>query len=882
MDAATLPNTSRQRPPLWAKLDRDDTGAVCRWHSLLDHSADVAAVFEAILRVPVVDQRLARLADVAVLPEIWRSRLAVYVALHDLGKANRGFQARWRQDAPVKGNGHVMPAVALMGIHAEHRTLKQLSQCLLAALPLEDMMGWGGIPHAFLAVLAHHGRPVESKFQDELETWRLWKPFDGHDPVGELRPLGEAVRRHWFPEAFSTVGPALPEAPKFWHAIAGLTMLADWLGSDKVIFPFSDGISADRISGSRETARSAIDAIGFNPARFRRSFATPPNFAQISKFPPRPAQVAVGDALGQLVILESETGSGKTEAALYRFARLFAAGEVDGLYFALPTRVAAKGLEKRVREAVDRLFDGQPKPAVVLAVPGYAKADGIGVQLLPGFEVQWDDNPDEAVRMARWSAEAPKRFLAGTIAVGTIDQALLGAITVKHAHMRAACLLRHLLVVDEVHASDTYMEHVLLQLLRNHTAAGGHALLLSATLGSAARSRLLGDDRPPSCAEAEALPYPGISTSNARRPVHLIGSEKTKAVALTLDPSINDPAEIAGTALAAARQGAKVLVIRNLQRDAVATTEALFAQAPDDPVLFRCKGVPTLHHGRFAREDRELLDEAVDIAMGRNRGTGGLVLIGTQTLEISLDIDADLMITDLCPADVLLQRLGRLHRHDRKERPVGFETPRATVLCPLDLAVHLARGKARHGLGGDYGPYTDLIGLEATRRLIADHPTWTIPAMNRMLVERTTHPDALDALTLELGNADEGWIKAGNRTEGRYMTDRQTAARARLRWDLAFDDANVLFPADGERVATRLGARDLAVAFDGVPVIGPFGEAIRRLSIPHHWLRGIDLEGDLTPKSVEQIADSAKVSFLIQAARFDYTHLGLNRRSEDD
>jgi CRISPR-associated endonuclease/helicase Cas3 len=126
-------------------------------------------------------------------------------------------------------------------------------------------------------------------------------------------------------------------------------------------------------------------------------------------------------------------------------------------------------LYKRVCEAVDRMFEGRSKPAVALAVPGYIGADGVTGRALPGFEVQWDDDPSDAERRARWAAEHPKRYLAGTIAVGTIDQALLGAITVKHAHMRTACLLRHLLVVDEVHASDAYMEGLLTHLLSLHT-----------------------------------------------------------------------------------------------------------------------------------------------------------------------------------------------------------------------------------------------------------------------------------------------------------------------------------------------------------------------------------------------------------------------------
>ena len=141
-------------------------------------------------------------------------------------------------------------------------------------------------------------------------------------------------------------------------------------------------------------------------------------------------------------------------------------------------------------------------------------------------------------------------------------------------------------------------------------------------------------------------------------------------------------------------------------------------------MLFSCQGVAALHHGRFAAEDRNLLDAAVEEQVGANREGGGRVVIGTQTLEQSLDIDADLLITDLCPMDVLLQRIGRLHRHERPEgRPAGFESAVCHVLLPDgdDLSPLLKRGSNRNGLGPGSYVYEDLRILEATRRLVAEY-----------------------------------------------------------------------------------------------------------------------------------------------------------------
>lgn len=862
----------------WAKLENADADHPDRrWLSLVDHSADVAAVFEAILRVPTIVRRLAALASSSNFPTLWVPRLSAHVALHDFGKTNRGFQARRDPKAPpARTAGHVLPGLAL--IYAQDAP--DLSTCLTRTLPMEAMVGWGESEAAFetalRAVAAHHGRPISQNDIEHRERNRLralWAPGPDYDPIAALAPLSTAIRDDWFPEAFAPGGEPLPEAPRFWHAVAGLVMLADWIGSNQTEFPLylePPRDPTERMSRARAVSPGLLADYGFDPAP-KRSRLPAVSFGSISEHPPRPIQEAVGAAEGRIVILEAETGSGKTEAALWRFARLFEQGEVDGLYFALPTRVAANSLYERVHKAVARMFPADRGPAVILAVPGYARVDGVAGKPLPGFEVLWDDDPDDGAKRERWAAEHPKRFLAGMIAVGTIDQALLGAIQVRHAHMRSASLLRHLLVVDEVHASDVYMERLLTSLLDQHTAAGGHALLLSATLGAASRLRLLG--RPtsdlPDLNAAVVLPYPAISTSADAAPRRHTGASREKEVKLEIDTRIQDPGAIARLALDAAELGAKVLVVRNLRRAAVATAEVLLAIDPDHLALFRCKGIPTLHHGRFAREDRELLDSVIDTQMKAERGSKGLVLVGTQTLEQSLDICADLLITDLAPADVLLQRIGRLHRHDNP-RPRGFETPRVALLSPPDLTPLLS--KAEFGMGGDHGPYRDLVMLEATRRLATGTPVWRIPEMNRLLVESSTHPEALEALCAILAKENDGWRKHRQNLDGGRLGDVYLAQFARLKWEARFTDEAFAFPKD-EKLGTRLGVDDLQVQLPA-GTIGPFGTEISALSIPAYWLKGADLTQDPTP-SVDR-ADTGLV-ITVLGLPFRYDRLGLHR-----
>ena len=330
-------------------------------------------------------------------------------------------------------------------------------------------------------------------------------------------------------------------------------------------------------------------------------------------------------------MLEAETGSGKTEAALWHFARLLAAGLVDSLYFALPTRVAASEIHGRVTSAADALFGmGVVKP--VLAIPGYIRAGAVDGQRLPPFAVLWPDRDEPTPSSdGRWAAERPKRFLGVPVAVGTIDQAFLSALQTGHAHLRAAALSRSLLVVDEVHASDIYMTSVLRQVLANHLAVGGRALLMSATLGAAARASLTGAALP-DLTEAVATPYPAVTRDRETRPI--ADAPRRKAVAVDPRPIIALPEAVASRAAAAARDGATVVVIRNTVRDALATQAAIEALA-DPAHLFRAAGLVTMHHGRFAAEDRRLLDAEVTRIFGKGRTTARRIVVGNQTFEQS-------------------------------------------------------------------------------------------------------------------------------------------------------------------------------------------------------------------------------------------------------
>ncbi len=860
-----------------------------RIHLLEHHLADVGACFEALLQQPTIRRRLARSGGLDDLDDAMASRLAVFAALHDIGKINIGFQAQVWRDADIPPGrrrpprmGHTLDLTPILnGEDTE-------TNWFFDALGWEDFLKWddryGETACAlFAATLSHHGRPLQLEGARQRNPG-AWRPFGSLNPSEYTARIGKLIRQ-WFPAAFATGAPPLPAAPAFQHHFLGLCNLADWIGSNEKWFEFVDTPHADYITVARNKAARAIDAVGLNLTGQRQRFTSVPDFGQLFDIPEPPRAIqrkAQNIPFGeQLVIMESETGSGKTEAALWRFARMYEANLVDGVYFALPTRAAAAQIHGRVQRFIANLFPAEVRPPVVLAVPGYEPDTDAEAAELADYNASWNGEHDNE---KPWSTENPKRYLTAQIAVGTIDQALLGALQVKNAHMRMASLSRNLLVVDEVHASDVYMGGVLERLLAAHLGAGGYALLMSATLGSAARSRWLQANRrdigssPLSLPDAIATPYPAISirgaTGESVTDAGENGQEKTVSVIAV--PEMPDFAAVAQRALSAARAGAKTLVIRNTVGNAIGTQRAIEELAgSDDKLLFALNGVQTLHHGRFAASDRRLLDQRVEELLGKDRQPGGCIVVGTQTLEQSLDIDADLLITDLCPVDVLLQRIGRLHRRRRDDRPVGYDRTVCIVLTPPDndLTPLLDKGENANGLGPYGGVYPSLQILEATLRLIAQHPQWRIPEMNRELVERATHSDALEAITQEMGDR---WREHAIDSAGGHIADAQTARSAVISFDKSFfgeDNRQVLFPDREESIRTRLGDDRVDISFDP-PMASPFDDSpIDHLAMTTRWL-----SNEAVPKTpVEPTPTDGGFEFSIGNRRFRYDRLGLHR-----
>lgn len=862
----------------WAKLKREDdqdkTSPVVDWHPLVAHSAEVAACLEMLLRHTMIGRRMAYLMGQDALTETQIQRFGALAALHDAGKVNEGFQNRASGGKRV---GHVAPIIGLLYSEDGPLVLKK-------ALPLEAIFEWFGgdwsLTCAWLQTTwSHHGAPVPISAPKK----GLW-PEDAQDRLSRVGKWAQL----WYPEAFKGSAPPFTQ-PEVQHLFNGALTLADWIGSDTTFFKFDATRidAATAIDDAREGARDAFSELGLTlTTDVDDSLST-----ILGGYEPYEVQTKVQrlptSTDGTLSILESATGSGKTEAALGRYARLLKEGLVDSMYFAVPTRAAAKQLHERVEKVRDAMF-GTNHPPVHLAVPGYLKVDDVeGTRF--GWNVRWDED----VGARGWAAESSKRYMASPIAVGTIDQVLLTTLRVRHAHLRLAGLARSFLVVDEVHASSTYMNELLHNVLTLHQHMGGHALLMSATLGSSARATFTGEDSP-SFKDAKAQHYPLISHVNgstvidAKEPPPPTGDEKQ--VALDLAPLMRTPEAIARHAEAAAAEGAHVLIIRNT----VSECQRVFDEIDSQYALAvptENGSVPAPHHSRYCAADRERLDKQIEDVYGKHefgegedkrilrKTDGHVIAVATQTVEQSLDIDADLLITDLCPMDVLLQRIGRLHRHDRTDaenkslRPDGYEQARCVVLTPKQRTIastidpDTGKGYPGPGLGS---VYNDLRIIEATWQALEERNTISIPRDNRTLVEEATHPDVLT----QIEQSDSRWaahvtyLRTGRREEI------LGAKNAKLSWEKPFvDDANGF---SGERYTTRLGEQDIVVALPE-PMQTPFRQTVEEMTLsPYLFGPGSRPENGVATH-VHPVSEGFEFTFA--DTPFTYTNCGIQKRS---
>jgi CRISPR-associated endonuclease/helicase Cas3 len=837
---------------LWAKTCKwaktCETKCDKRWHPLVLHMLDVAASADAIMAREPEATRTRMAAIFGMDWEDARPWILLVVACHDLGKACPGFQCKW-SGAPVTGLR--MPRSPNTEINHAF-----VSQIVLTEIFCEK--GWPDDLSELVgdAVGCHHGERASEKAKDVAAN-EIY--------VGRGERL-QAVRKDWsntrrglvealldvFKPAKSPDKQTL-SGPEF-MLLSGLTSFADWIGSNENWFPFGTPEDCNDIQGwfqKRTTdADAALDAMGWR-ARTPLS-SKPKSFKEVFGMAPRPLQQAVADALGDLkkpavLLVEAPMGEGKTEAAFFAHLELQRCFGHRGLYVALPTKATGNAMFKRTLkfltdQGTNRKLDLQLLHGGALINENFQNLRISGI---------YDPLKGGEVRASEWFTHK-KRALLSEYGVGTVDQAILPILPVRHNFVRLWGLANRVVVFDEIHAYDAYTGTLLVHLLRWLLELGSSVVLLSATLPPSVRRKLAGlvnADLP-----GHEVEYPRLSIfcpgrrlaqrhfdadPARRRTVRLLGiSPDLLGVRSALEESL-------------AKGGMGLALVNTVRR-----AQDLYQLFPEGKPLERegwrvgkrlADGTEVfLFHARFPAERRQQREDQALETFGQG-GTreGRKILIATQVVEQSLDLDFDLIVTDLAPIDLVLQRAGRLWRHERDTKTRG-------EICEPTLIIA--------GLAGDEPPsFGKPLWWGKVYREDILLLTWILLSGRKSL----RLPDEIDTLVQEVyeekvkvpDTLNERFEKALMAGEGEAIPKRGQANQAIIGFpdDASWNDPArfVLYDEDEPGVhrslmaKTRLG-EDSVVAVPLFQEDGFYPEMVPDFSLAKRWfLRSISLSREV-------------------------------------
>ncbi|WGW11286.1 CRISPR-associated helicase Cas3' [Saxibacter everestensis] len=719
----------------WAKSKTDDEThrEIIGWLPLVTHLDDAAAVAARLWDhwVPAAIRR--QLATASGGDDAHARRVFIWLAgIHDVAKASPAFAVQVEQlAAPMEKAGLRFER----GLAKDPNRPKARHE-RVGFLAVRD---WLADRHGFTAcearplasiVAAHHGLPPDTR----AITWLTERPeLVGTGLWAQVRMelLDRAERMHLHAgdlERCRTA--ALP--PTVQVLLSALVIMADWIASSEDLFPYaSPGEVPSYDTGQRVEAAwrqlklpvpwTATDGFRSVDELFTARFDFPTGAR------PRPAQrelVEAAEALDEpaLLILEAEMGMGKTEAALAAAEVLAAKFGLGGVFIALPSQATSDALFARTTKWIERLGIGEPNSVFLAHSKARLNNDYSAMLSRSYFRSIGQDEPEqkprrpglsEAAAVHLWMTSAKRGPLANFV-VGTIDQVLFGSLRSRHLMLRHLALASKVVVIDECHAYDTYMNSYLDRALHWLGAYGVPVVMLSATLPSSRRKNLVeAYDSGVETRRAKASESPPQRVSLAERRQRSAERKKEQPTTYdALDGDIGYPSivvsggptattqvltpaptgssrriaieriENSDDALIAAlsgylTDGGCVAVIRNTVDRAQRTAEALRASFPDTDV--------TLSHSRFLAADRAATDRRLLNLFGppsrASRRPARHIVVATQVIEQSLDLDFDLMISDLAPIDLLLQRAGRLHRHQRTdaERPEPLRTPKLLI-----------------------------------------------------------------------------------------------------------------------------------------------------------------------------------------------------------
>lgn len=659
----------------WGKTDRLSNNSEL-FHPALFHIIDVANVAKCLL-----DERISlRIQNVfSQIYQIDQSSLQSFlpflIALHDIGK----FSASFQRTDPIQYKRLVLEGFSFGSSH--DLTHSQVGRHFI----------WYEWPDKYVPTISdssrkilremiggHHGQYLSP---GELGSIRIVLKNEEPEIWKKIRGNAFSILANLFLDPSLEIFPE----PKNYSAAAaeltGFTILCDWIGSDQRFFlPKPEATLEEYLPSSIERAFTAIKNNGFSiPTSSCASTSFGTLFSNIPS--PRPLQKIIDDIPDELlkhpvlIVIEAPTGEGKTEAALALAHKIGALRGTEDFYYALPTTATSNQMFLRVESYLDK----QLKMMVgAKLVHGQAYLDK---DFDPVNSMSNGENDHENNTSLDWFNSKKKAMLA-PFGVGTIDQLELATLNVRHSSLRLLGLSGKVIILDEVHAYDTYMTTIVIRLLAWLKALGASVILLSATLPSSRRNDLVNVYSIKNTTSEEISEYPLILVTNRNAVVKFTPEEAQPSREIELqflEFSEEENEDKAHWLLDQAKEGGCVCWITNTVNRAQSIFQALLANAPGGIELI-------LFHSRFPLEQRDEIEKKIVTLVGpdKTERPKSAIIIGTQVLEQSLDLDFDLMVSDLAPVDLLLQRAGRLHRHSTTTRPPGLHNPILYINFPMN------------------------------------------------------------------------------------------------------------------------------------------------------------------------------------------------------
>lgn len=651
--ASTNTESFSQQAFLWAKYERQSG----RYHLLVYHLLDVASVALVMWQQVVSAGQRQWLANLLGLDEESTGRFIAFLAgLHDIGKATPSFQSKAKE---------------LYGRFTTQSTLYDVPHGVLSTVILEKLLANGFMSKRNAPVIAsviggHHGAWVSDSNVSSAKgkigdvTWQILQ-----------KELLDILQKTLHIEPHQCVLGA-KSLNIFAMFLSGFISVCDWIGSIDEYFPYETQlISYEQYAiQSQQQASIALNELGWlgwKPTPTRQSFA------DIFAFSPNSLQESV---LGiftsledapKLILVEYLTGAGKTELALHLADALTTRMGLNGVYIAMPTQATSNQMFERVARYLEARY---PNESINVQLAHSQAEHHRLYQPLPASSHR--EGNESGITAQSWF-KGNKRALLAPYAVGTIDQAMLGVLQVKHHFVKQYALSNKVIIFDEIHSYDTYMNTVIDRLLSWLNALNSPMILLSATLSDTNRKNLLArvTDQTQNLPQVD---YPRLTVVHQNGSVGVYALPKPETRIISLKFIMPQDESLLEAVLRAYEKGGCIAIVCNTVDEAIHVVRLLENYIEEDELF--------VFHARFPQPWRASIEEKVLSDFGKNgKRPQRAVLVATQIIEQSLDIDFDLIITSTAPIDLLIQRAGRLHRHQRP-RPEHLSTPTLMLRMP--------------------------------------------------------------------------------------------------------------------------------------------------------------------------------------------------------